>query len=162
MGGAPTSAQGTMVSVRISAKTDYGIRVLLELAADTANPVTCEAVASSQQIPYRFLKSVFADLRRAGLVVSQRGCEGGYWLARDAAAISVYDVVRAVDGHVFQVRGENVGDLQYEGPAAHLRQLWRQAEKDFESLLTGTTIASLLIDGPHDAPGIDVLAAAAS
>ncbi|MER7186162.1 Rrf2 family transcriptional regulator, partial [Streptomyces hyaluromycini] len=62
----------------ISAKADYAARALLELARQPDRPLTCEAVASSQDIPFRFLKSVVGELRRAGLVRSRRGCEGGY------------------------------------------------------------------------------------
>jgi len=130
--------------VRISAKADYGIRVLLELAADTSAPVTCEAIASTQSIPYRFLKSVVADLRQAGLVVSQRGCEGGYWLARDPDLISIADVIRAVDGEVLTVRGERLDDLSYAGSARHLGSLWLELSDRLDGLLA-TTIAQLLI-----------------
>lgn len=70
--------------MQISAKADYAVRALVELAADSARPLTCERIALAQGIPFRFLKSVFRDLRSAGLVRSQRGCEGGYWLGRDA------------------------------------------------------------------------------
>jgi Rrf2 family protein len=112
--------------MRVSAKSDYAIRTLLELAADPGVPKTCEAVAEIQQIPYRFLKSVLQELRRAGLVVGQRGCEGGYWLARDAAGITVADVVQAVDGEVFTVRGVRHDQLDYDGGAAHLGSLWTE------------------------------------
>jgi DNA-binding IscR family transcriptional regulator len=63
--------------VRISAKADYAIRALAELAADSRQPMTCEAIASSPDIPYRFLKAVVRDLRNAGPVRSQRGCGAG-------------------------------------------------------------------------------------
>jgi Rrf2 family protein len=129
--------------VRISAKADYGIRVLLELAADTTAPVTCEAIASSQHIPYRFLKSIAQDLRQAGFVVSQRGCEGGYWLARDAGLITVADVIRAVDGQVLTVHGDPVGELTYAGSAQHLGSLWSGIAEQLDGLLR-TTIAQLL------------------
>lgn len=62
--------------MHISAKADYATRALLELASEPSRPLTCEAIASSQQIPFRFLKSVVGELRKAGLVRSQRGCEG--------------------------------------------------------------------------------------
>ncbi len=79
--------------MHISAKADYAARALLELARAPARPLTCEVIASSQQIPFRFLKSVVGELRRAGLVRSQRGCEGGYWLGRPAEDITLLDVV---------------------------------------------------------------------
>jgi Rrf2 family protein len=130
-------------AVRISAKTDYGIRVLLELASDTSVPMNCEAIASAQEIPYRFLKAIVQDLRRAGLVVSQRGCEGGYWLGRDAVSITIADVVRAVDGEVLMVRGEALTDVGYAGTAEHLGALWNELSRHVDELFA-TTIEQLL------------------
>jgi Rrf2 family protein len=129
--------------MRISARTDYGLRVLLELAQDSSAPMTCEAIAASQDIPYRFLKSIVQDLRRAGLVVSQRGCDGGYWLAQDPVKITVADVIRAVDGHVLTVRGEVLADLDYTGPAAHVGELWADVSRRVNELFS-VTIAALL------------------
>src|ERR1700740_914202 len=117
-------SQGGKAAMRISARADYAIRALLELAADTSRPLTCEGIAQSQGIPHRFLKAVFRDLRRAELVRSQRGCEGGYWVRRDAASISLAAVVAAVDGQLMTVHGESLGDQRYPGAAARLSELW--------------------------------------
>ncbi|MEU9129711.1 Rrf2 family transcriptional regulator [Kitasatospora sp. NPDC048540] len=130
--------------MHISAKADYAVRALVELACDTARPLTCEAIASSQGIPFRFLKSVVGDLRRAGLVRSQRGCEGGYWLGRAAGQITLLDVVRAVDGEVITLRGEPLAALAYPGPADGLPAVWREVEQRATDLLSATTVAGLL------------------
>ncbi|KUJ36888.1 putative HTH-type transcriptional regulator [Streptomyces sp. MBT84] len=130
--------------MHISAKADYAVRALLELARAPARPLTCEVIASSQQIPFRFLKSVVGELRRAGLVRSQRGCEGGYWLGRPAEDITLLDVVRAVDGEVITLRGESLDELAYPGPAMGLPGVWRQVEADAAAVLGGVTLASLL------------------
>src|SRR5258706_11082291 len=103
--------------MRISAKADYAMRTLVELAADPASPLTCEGIAASQSIPYRFLKLVLGDLRRAGLVRSQRGCEGGYWLGREADRITLADVVSAVDGGLVAGHGPSPGHLGRAAPA---------------------------------------------
>ncbi len=132
------------VAMHISAKADYAVRALLELACQPARPLTCEAIASSQEIPFRFLKSVVGELRRAGLVRSQRGCEGGYWLGRPADEISLLDVTVAVDGEVITLRGETLTKLDYPGPAVGLPGVWRRIESDAASLLAGVTIGSLL------------------
>jgi Rrf2 family protein len=129
--------------MQISAKADYAVRALVELAADSARPLTCESIASAQDIPFRFLKSVFRDLRSAGLVRSQRGCEGGYWLGRDAATITVADVMTAVDGEFFTVRGERPEVLGYPGAASGLPGLWRGVESAAQALLARTTIGGL-------------------
>lgn len=130
--------------MHISAKADYATRALLELACEPSRPLTCEAVASSQGIPFRFLKSVVGELRRAGLVRSQRGCEGGYWLGRPAEEISLLDVVRVVDGEVLALRGEPLTGLDYPGPAGSLPGVWRRLEADATALLGALTLASLL------------------
>ncbi|MET9098796.1 MULTISPECIES: RrF2 family transcriptional regulator [Streptomyces] len=130
--------------MHISAKADYAARALLELAREPSRPLSCEAIASAQQIPFRFLKSVVGELRRAGLVRSRRGCEGGYWLGRPAAEITLLDVARAVDGDLITLRGEPLDTLAYPGPATGLPGVWRQVEADAAAVLGGVTLASLL------------------
>jgi Rrf2 family protein len=135
--------------MRVSAKADYAIRALVELAADSGQPLTCEAIAASQEIPYRFLKLVFRDLRKAGLVRSQRGCEGGYWLGRDAASITLADVVAAVDGGLMSVNGERPDALGYARPAHRTALVWQAMRLRTEEILTGVTVADLLTDAPR-------------
>ncbi|WP_030377214.1 MULTISPECIES: RrF2 family transcriptional regulator [unclassified Streptomyces] len=134
--------------MHISAKADYATRALLELAREPSRPLTCEAIASSQQIPFRFLKSVVGELRRAGLVRSQRGCEGGYWLGRPAGDITLLDVAHAVDGELLTLRGEPLTGLDYPGPAAGLPGVWRRIEDEAAALLRATTLTSLLPGDP--------------
>ena len=117
-----------LVRMHISAKADYAVRALRELARDQGRPLTCESIASSQEIPFRFLKSVVGDLRRAGLVRSQRGCEGGYWLGRGAAEINLLEIAVAVDGELMTLRGDPLLGLDYPGPAAGLPGVWRSIE----------------------------------
>ncbi|MBQ0997164.1 MULTISPECIES: Rrf2 family transcriptional regulator [Streptomyces] len=138
--------------MHISAKADYAARALLELACEPSRPLTCEAIASSQGIPFRFLKSVVGDLRRAGLVRSQRGCEGGYWLGRPADEITLLDVSRAVDGELLTLRGAVPGDLDYPGAAAGLPGVYRHIEADVSALLGGTTVAALLAAEARERP----------
>ncbi|MFB4420562.1 Rrf2 family transcriptional regulator [Streptomyces sp. QL37] len=138
--------------MHISAKADYATRALLELASDPGRPLSCEAIASSQEIPFRFLKSVVGELRRAGLVRSQRGCEGGYWLGRPAGEIALLDVVRAVDGELITLRGESLSGLDYPGPAVGLPGVWRRVESDAAAVLGGLTLASLLPAGAREQP----------
>lgn len=134
--------------MRISARTDYAVRVLVSLAADASRPLTCEGIAAQQQIPYRFLKSVVRDLRLAGLVRSQRGCEGGYWLGREAAGISLAEVMAAVDGELFTVNGEVPDPAGYPEPADRIEVLWRGLRARLASVFAGITIADLLSEDP--------------
>lgn len=140
----PHTPSCMMNGMHISAKADYATRALLELAREPGRPLTCEAIASSQEIPFRFLKSVVGELRRAGLVRSQRGCEGGYWLGRPADEVTLLDVVRAIDGDVLTLRGEPLDTLGYPGPAAPLPDVWRQIEAGAAAVLGGLTLAALL------------------
>ncbi|NEB76695.1 Rrf2 family transcriptional regulator [Streptomyces sp. SID14478] len=130
--------------MHISAKADYATRALLELARAPDRPLTCESIASSQEIPFRFLKSVVGELRKAGLVRSQRGCEGGYWLGGSAEGITLLDVVRAVDGELITLRGGSLAGLDYPGAATGLPAVYRRIEAEASTVLGGVTLASLL------------------
>jgi Rrf2 family protein len=130
--------------VNISAKSDYAVRAMLELSAEGGTgPVTGESLANAQQIPVKFLENILVDLRRAGLVVSQRGAEGGYRLARPANRITVADVIRAVDGPLANVRGMRPEDAEYEGAAAALRDVWVAMRAALRSVLERVTLADL-------------------
>ena len=102
--------------MRLSAKADYACRAMAELAAGTP-PTKAERLATAQDIPLKFLENILLDLKHAGLVESQRGGDGGYWLARDAAEITLADVIRAVEGPLAYVRGQRPESLDYGGVA---------------------------------------------
>jgi Rrf2 family protein len=114
--------------MHVSAKADYGMRALCELAAayriDPAKLVKGEQIATAQQIPIKFLEGILRQLRQAGIVASQRGAEGGYRLDRNPAEVSIADVVRALDGPLAAVRGMRPEDIEYPGAAEHLREVW--------------------------------------
>src|SRR5918995_7479735 len=104
--------------MRVSAKTDYALRAAVELAAAAGNgPVKGERLATSQSIPLRFLENILLQLRHAGLVDSRRGAEGGYRLARPADAVTLADVIRAIDGPLAGVQGERPETLGFTGVA---------------------------------------------
>src|SRR3954447_12831616 len=86
------------LKMRISAKADYAVRAMLELAAAEKPPLKRDQIAEAQDIPVKFLENILAELKHAGLVHSQRGSEGGYSLARPAAEIKLADVMRVVEG----------------------------------------------------------------
>ena len=147
--------------MRISARTDYALRVLVSLAADASRPLTCEGIADQQQIPYRFLKSVVRDLRLAGLVRSQRGCEGGYWIGREPAAISLADVVAAVDGELFTVNGEVPDPEAYPAPADRVELLWRGLRGYLARVFAEVTLADRADEAEPGAAAAALFAAAA-
>jgi len=130
--------------VHISAKAEYAMRALLTLAAEgEGGALTAERLASAQELPVKFLENILVDLRRAGLVRSQRGSEGGYRLARPAAEITAADVLRIVDGPLAEVRGGRPEQSTYEGPAEHLRDVWVAARAALRSVLEHVTLADI-------------------
>jgi Rrf2 family protein len=130
--------------VRISAKADYAIRAMVELAAAGEGPVKGERLAQAQEIPLKFLENILIDLRHAGIVRSQRGAEGGYWLARGSDSISVGEVIRAVDGPLASVRGEAPEDLDYDGAAEHLQTVWIAVRASLRTVVDELTLADVV------------------
>ena len=129
--------------MRVSAKVDYAVRALVELAAAGEGPVTGEVIAAAQDIPLRFTENILSELRRAGVVASQRGAEGGYWLKVPAASITIADVIRHVEGPLADVRGEAAEAVSYAGPAAALQDVWIATRATLRSVLETTTIADV-------------------
>ncbi|WP_338887128.1 Rrf2 family transcriptional regulator [Rhodococcus sovatensis] len=132
--------------MHITAKADYAVRTLLELAASGDAPGKAEALAAAQNIPHKFLESVLSDLRRADLLRSRRGPDGGYWLARPAAEISVADVIRAVEGPLASVRGRRPEDVDYLGPAEPLQLVWLAVRANMRAVLEGVSLADIVAD----------------
>ncbi|HEX4778751.1 MAG TPA: Rrf2 family transcriptional regulator [Acidimicrobiia bacterium] len=130
--------------MRISAKADYAVRAAVELAAaPPGRPLKAEAIARSQDIPREFLENILRDLRRAGLVATQRGAEGGSMLARPATEITVAEVLRAVEGPLAAVRGVRPESLAYEGAAAALVDVWIALRASLRSVLDVVTLADV-------------------
>lgn len=130
--------------MQISAKADYALRALAELAARGGGPVKGDLLAEAQHIPPRFLESILAQLRQRGILLSRRGADGGYWLARPAAAVTVAQVVRATDGPLASVRGERPETVAYEGPAVTLAEVWIAVRSSLRSVLEQVTIADIV------------------
>jgi Rrf2 family protein len=131
--------------VRVSAKADYAIRAAVELAAaEGAGPVKGDQIARAQSIPPKFLENILLELRHAGLVQSQRGVEGGYWLAQPADEITVAEVIRAVEGPLANVRGTRPEALAYTGSAEPLRQVWIAMRANLRAVLESVTLADVV------------------
>jgi Rrf2 family protein len=130
-------------AMRVSAKVDYALRATIELAASGDGPVKGERIAQAQEIPLKFLENILGDLRHAGIVRSQRGVEGGYWLARPADQVTVAEVVRAVEGPIANVRGVGPEQVEYAGSAERLRDVWIAVRANLRAVLERVTIADL-------------------
>ena len=129
--------------VRISAKADYALRAAAELATADGGPVKGEQLATRQQIPPKFLENILGDLRHAGLVRSQRGADGGYWLQRPAAEITLAEIVRAVEGPLATVRGQRPEDVAYTGAAEQLQRVWIAVRHNLRDVLERVTVADV-------------------
>ena len=133
--------------MHVSARVDYGTRALVELteawSRDPAHLTKGDEIAGSQGIPAKFLEGILRQLRQAGLVVSQRGAEGGYRLERAPESISIADVVRALDGPLAAVRDMRPEDVDYSGSAAHLREVWVALRAAMRDVLEHTTLADV-------------------
>ena len=133
--------------MRVSAKADYAVRAMVELAASGGSeehPAKGEAISAAQQIPQRFLENILGELRVHGLVHSRRGADGGYWLARDADEITLAEIIRAVEGPLATVRGEGAEEIEYRGPSKPLEQVWIALRANIRQVLETVTLAAVV------------------
>jgi Rrf2 family protein len=133
-----------MLDMRLSARADYALRAAIELAAAGNGHVTAERLARAQHIPGKFLEAILTQLRRAGLVRSQRGPDGGFWLARPAEDISLADIIRAIDGPLVDVRGERPEKVGYSGAAEPLQTVWIALRANERAILDEVTLAHMV------------------
>jgi Rrf2 family protein len=137
--------------MRVSAKADYAVRAAVELATAGEGPMKGEAISKAQEIPLKFLENILGELKHAGIVRSQRGTEGGYWLARPPEEIRIADVIRAVEGPLASVRGEPAESIRYNGAAQPLGKLWVAVRANLRAVLESVTVADI---ATGDMPGL--------
>jgi Rrf2 family protein len=130
--------------MRVSAKADYAVRAAIELAAAGDGPVKGDKISAAQKIPLRFMENILGELRHAGLVQSQRGSDGGYWLARPADEVTLADVIRAVEGPLATVSSERPEALEYSGSAEQLRDVWVALRASMRAVLETVTLADVV------------------
>ena len=138
---------GKLRDMRVSAKSDYALRALIEITqrwvAGDAAVVSAEELSRAQGIPHGFLQGILADLRRAGVLSSQRGQSGGWRLAVDPNEISVADVMRAVDGPIVSISGVRPESVTYNEHAVVLQRVWIAARASLRDVLENTTLVDL-------------------
>jgi Rrf2 family protein len=131
--------------VHISAKADYAVRALLVMAAaPDGKPIKGETIARSQNMPIKFVENTLVELRRSGLVASQRGTAGGFKLGKPAHHITIADIVRTVDGPLAEVRGERPDTITYDGAAEHLQDVWIAVRASLRNVLEHVTLADVV------------------
>jgi Rrf2 family protein len=105
--------------------------------------VSAEELGRRQDIPHGFLQAILADLRRAGIVLSQRGQSGGWRMGRDAAGVTVADVIRAVDGPLVSVYGLRPESVSYNESAEILQHVWIAARDSLREVFEQVSIRDL-------------------
>jgi Rrf2 family protein len=132
--------------VRVTAKVDYAVRAATMLATSASageGPVKGERIATAQDIPVKYLENILSELRQAGIVRSQRGADGGYWLGRPAAEVSVADIIRAVEGPLAHVRGERAEALDYPEGTGALQEVWIAVRAALRSVLEHVSLEAV-------------------
>ena len=130
-------------TVQVPAKADYAIRALLTLAS-TSESVSADHLAQEQGLPPKFLGAILSELRRGGIVASQRGAEGGFRLARPADDVTIADVLRVLGGPLAGVRGMRPETLQYAGAATNLRDVWVAVRGSLREVLEHVTLSDIV------------------
>ena len=130
--------------MRISAKADYAMRALLELAATDEELLKGDDISESQSIPFKFLEKIMSELKTAGIVFSQRGAEGGYSLVRPAGEVNLAEIMRAIEGPIAIVRDTRPENLEYEDPAKGLTSAWVALRSSMRVVLESVTLANVL------------------
>jgi Rrf2 family protein len=136
-------------TMRISERVDNAVRFMAELAsgelADVdGGAVKAEAIATRQGISLKYLLDITRDLKRAELIRSKRGPTGGFTLSRDADAISLADVFRAVDGPLADVHDESLRGLRYPAPAESLSEVWMAIRGSLRRVLEEVSLDDLI------------------
>jgi Rrf2 family protein len=137
----------TVPDVRVSHRVDYGVRVMTTLATAAATtpgrPVTSATLSDTDDVPPGFLDDILRPLRIAGLLRSQRGGDGGWLLAKGADAITVADIIRALEGPLASVRGIRPHQLGDAGEREPFVSLWIATRAALRSVLEHVTLADL-------------------
>src|SRR5437868_9360379 len=130
--------------MHVTAKADYAVRAVIELAGSGQQaPRKVDDVAKAQAIPVSFLENILTQLRSSGIVRSQRGPEGGYWLAPPADQLNLANVIRAVEGPLVGVRGQRPEEIEYAGSAEALQQVWIALRANLRAVLENVTVAEV-------------------
>jgi Rrf2 family protein len=130
--------------MHVTAKADYAVRAVIELASSTASsPRKVDDIARAQGIPVSFLENILTQLRSTGIVRSQRGPEGGYWLAHPPQDVNLAQIIRAVEGPLVGIRGQRPEEVEYSGSAEALQAVWIALRANLRKVLEHVTVADI-------------------
>jgi Rrf2 family protein len=133
--------------MRISERVDNAVRAMAELATAAgvgAESVKADTIAQRQDISLKYLLDILRDLKRAELVRSKRGPDGGFTLSRPPQEISLADVFRAVDGPLADVHDESLRGLAYPAPAERLPEVWMAIRGSLRRVLERVSLDELV------------------
>lgn len=132
--------------MKVSQRATYGIMAAIDLAMNGKEaPVQARAIARRQAIPIRFLEQVLHSMKKAGLVESLRGAQGGYLLLKEPSALSVADILEVLEGPVFHrvFQSDQLSDRALSKQELLLGQVWKQVAQAEHEVLNRITIDEL-------------------
>ena len=133
--------------MKLSTRGRYGIQAMYELAANASEgPMSIKAIAQRQAIPEAYLEQLMPVLKRAGLVTSVRGAQGGYLLSRDSEAISVGEVLRALEDGLNLVDCLSGEDMCLRSCACPSRIVYQKLRDGLNALADSITLKDMLND----------------
>ena len=137
------------MSMKLSTKGRYGVVAMYDLALHAGQgPISLKSVAMRQQISEHYLEQLMGQLRKAGLVKSTRGAQGGYYLVKSPLDITVGDIVRVMEGPIAPVDcllSTNPGDTDYCPKASNCvtRSVWQKVGESIANVLDSITLSDL-------------------
>src|SRR5919206_944107 len=134
-----------MVALRLTQKSKYAVRALMELALDECgSPLGVHEIARRQHIPERFLEQIFGELRRANILESHRGARGGFRFAVPPEEVTVLDIVEILDGEVRPARCSAGGTCYIaDAPLCATSKVWDEARAALEEVFGRYSIAQI-------------------
>ncbi len=141
--------------MRVSTRSDYGLRALIELAGNYGGgPLQSSEIALRRHIPEQYLDQLLTTLRKAGFIRSVRGPAGGHELLRHPSEITVREVIQALEGSLSPVAWLDEPPEQTDHPhQCGQREIWERVRESTTQILDSYTIADLLEREPRAAVG---------
>jgi len=133
--------------VKLSVKVDYACRVLAQLARHHGEGrlAHIDELAKTEAVPANYLVQILSELRNGGLITSRRGKQGGYVLARPPEKITLYDIVKLIEGDLLELGGNAEGQS-----GRRVQQIWRDVRAALEAKTKGYTLDMLVARGPGE------------
>jgi Rrf2 family protein len=141
--------------MRVTTWTEYSLIIVIHLArrsASGAGPVAAREIAEAERLPGDYVEQILLRLRRANLVESVRGAKGGYFLAREPAAITVRDIMTASEHQTFEMNCESHpvdAERCNPGSACTIRPVWQALQQRVDDLLSSISLADLMKQAPQ-------------